>query len=174
MKVSSVYEGFIMRHDKQVSLLKEFFAKYYPLFNCYLLGVTESTQRTESLFTATAVTRSHLSHYYILVVAVKAPGRSLAAIEDQVESGCKGQFNITAMAVFEEQYTRWLQEHHPFITAVAQRGTLLAEAMPIQTTTTGIVTMPHEETQQVYETGLQMMTEFFEGAKLTAIATNFH
>jgi HEPN domain-containing protein len=165
MKLSSVYEGFVMRHQEQVDLLKVFLSKHFPLCTTFLLGISESAARTETIFSRVSATKLWLSHYYLLVVAPKMQGMSLSALQDQVEQVCKHDFPATVIAIYEEQFNRWLGEAHPFIIAVAERGTMLTQELPLQKSNISFDQLEvSAELDHCYHHGLQMMHEFIEGA----------
>jgi HEPN domain-containing protein len=126
MRVSSVYESFVQHYRGQVDLLREYLQQNNMAESIYLLGVTERTRRTETLFTTSSARASWLVHYYLLAVVPSQSTRTVTLVQDILENRLRYRYPATVVVLRSERLQQWFTGGHPFATAVLTRAELLA------------------------------------------------
>ena len=92
----------------------------------YLLGLGESSRRTESLFSTTSARMSTISHCYLLVLVERKDDEfTLNCLQDKIETHLGKFIGATVIVLTLYSFNSWLQEGHRFASVVKERAVCL-------------------------------------------------
>jgi HEPN domain-containing protein len=154
-------ESFKEQHKKLVKIILE----AVPADKIYLLGSTLMTRRTETIFMMDAPSCRYVGHYYALVLVKDKT--NCRAVQDKIENSCKNFISTTSIVLYANQFKEWLSEGKRFATTVNRLAVELTvsgeEIIPLKTP---VPELQNENTQSIFDEGMNMVTEFLAGAEL--------
>ena len=166
MQLSSLYQSFAITEetDNLVSKINQ----YAPAKKIYLLGLTRSHRRTETLFTNTSVAKHWTTHYYLLVLIEKTAGHKLSETQDRLENNLQHFIPSTVLVIYLEEFIHWLSEGHPFANSIVERATLLFEEDGTPLPIPGAVNEEERKNanEELYKQTLVKVESFLSGAEL--------
>ena len=157
MKSSTVYHAFAIQETTAIEKLKKELLEVCLPKKLYLLGLTTTQTRTESLFSLHGASLKWISHYYLLVLVQKTKEQSLNAIQDKIENNLQHSIPVTAIVLCIDEFRQWLVKGHPFAAAVYQKGWLLHDAED------NMLPFPKQVSEDELE---KEMAIFYKGASL--------
>lgn len=155
-------ESFKDQHTELVKIILE----AVPADKIYFLGSTLMYRRTESIFMTDAPSCRYVGHYYVLVVT--GDGQSLNVSQDKIENNCQNFIPVTTIVLRTDQFNQWVNEGHQFAQTVCRIAVLLHGENQSNSSTT-IETLNKEDKVEIFNQGLNKVTEFLAGADLFRI-----
>lgn len=127
----------------------------------YLLGASQRSRRSESIFNPEAPSSRYIADCFYLLLLPEGGNKTLQQWEDQLEQSVSG-FPITVLALYVNRFVSWLKEGHPFACKVQDSAPLLYKKPAFMPETGTAVIMKAQE----YTTAIKLATEFMAGAEL--------
>jgi uncharacterized protein len=175
MKTTAVYHGFAMQHEElSIEIVRRVTATT-PIQRLYLLGLSTTYQRTETLFSVQSATRKEVAHYYLFALIDKEDDHSLNSVQDKIEGALQHYLPVTAIVFSDVQFSKWLVEGHPFAAAVYEKAFLLYQndEMPLPFPATVNEDAIKKETEQLFTRTKIKVQEFLAGAELYTIRVQY-
>lgn len=126
MKTSSVYQGFAEQNKAEIDRMKGEVLRICDAKKIYLLGLTRSQSRTESLFSIKGASRVWAEHCFLLVL-VERGKEGLSAVQDRIENNLQHFIAVTAIVLCIDEFIQWLQEGQVFAGRVCEKASLIYE-----------------------------------------------
>ncbi|HEY1022892.1 MAG TPA: HEPN domain-containing protein [Flavisolibacter sp.] len=175
MKTTTVYHGFALQHEALHAEIVRKVTATAPVEKLYLLGLTTTSRRTETLFSVPSATRNEVSHFYLLVLIEKDDAYPLSLVQDKIEGVLQHYIPVTAIVFSVLQFYRWLSEGHPFAAAVYQKAFLLyqRDEVPLPFPAPVNEEAIKKEAEQLYTQTKTNVQEFLAGAELYTLRVQY-
>lgn len=174
MNSHAVYHGFALQHEEVLKQVTGKVIQVCALEKLFLLGITEQTLRTESLFSIPSVTRRSMEHCYLLVL-VKKSNEPLTAIQDKIENNLQHLIPVTAIVLDMDQFMEWHASGHFFANSVFEKGWILWQKDPAPLPLPQSIedSEAKKENETIYSTAMNRISEFMAGAELYTIRKQY-
>jgi HEPN domain-containing protein len=175
MKATSVYHGFAMQYEELNKEIIKRVTAATAIERLYLLGLTTTDKRTETLFSVQSATRKEVVHYYILALVEKEDDHSLNNLQDKIESALQHFLPITAIVFSDIQFSKWLLEGHPFAASIYEKAFILyqKEDFPFPYPSSLNEEVLKKETEKLFTQTKTKVQEFLAGAELYTIRVQY-
>jgi len=175
MKTTAVYHGFAMQHEQLNNEILQRVLQIVPINRLYLLGLTTTSSRTETLFSVQSATRTEVKHYYLMALVEKKEEHTISSIQDKIESRLQHFLRVTAIVLSVVQFSKWLIEGHPFAAAIYDKAFLLYQcgdmSLPLPAAPNKEVIK--KEAEQLFKQTKAKVQEFLAGAELYTIRVQY-
>lgn len=122
MKTSTAYHGFAMQNEELNKELVKRVKAVAPVERLYLLGLTTTHRRTETLFSVQSATRNEVTHCYLLALVENDDHHFLHNLQEKLENNLHQLVPATVIVFSISQFSNWLLDGHPFASAVYQKA----------------------------------------------------
>jgi HEPN domain-containing protein len=156
--------------DGQQQRVEEMVAIARPLA-VFLLGATQLSRRTESIFNPEAVAVKYIGHCFYLLLLPDGGSKKPAEWEDQLEHSLGG-LPFTVLALHAGSFTSWLKEGHPFACKVRELAPLLYQCPGfeiIDATGKELPAVPIDD----HAAAMRLAQEFMAGAQLYQLRNQY-
>lgn len=106
MKTTSVYHSFAMQHEALNKEIVKRIIEIAPVERLYLLGLTTSSSRTETLFSVQSATRHEVVHYYLMALVEKEDEHSLNSVQSKIENNLQPFLPATTIVLSNIQFAQ--------------------------------------------------------------------
>lgn len=163
------YHGMAQQNAGIIDTVRRHVAELVNPEVVYLLGLGESSRRTESLFTATSARMSTVSHCYLLVLVEKKDDEfTLNCLQDKIETHLGKFIGATVIVLTLHSFNTWLQEGHPFAGVVKEKAVCLhlREGVVLQEAKAPDLEKLKTENEKLVKETEVRVKEFLAGAEL--------
>lgn len=174
MTVSSAYQHLVAGHETLLGSVTERVKETVAMERLYLLGLTHTQHRTETLFAAAGAAQNEATHCWLLAV-VSEGGPGLHNLPDKLETGLLPLVLSTVIVLSAADFRQWLTEGHPFAAAVYGSGYLLHQEPGLVLPTPAEVDEVHRQKENalLLTQTRQRVREFLAGAELYSVRLQY-
>jgi uncharacterized protein len=175
MQTSSVYHAFLMQRGKETERLREEVLKICHPQMLYLLGITTKSERTESLFSLSAVSCTSTARYFLLVLTRKSEEESFNSLQDRIENKLQHFISSTAIVLDIDRFNEWLSQGNAFAIKVKERAWVLYQEEDVLATPAGMLNEEtlKRENEALFIQGMIKANGFLAGAELYKIRKEY-
>jgi uncharacterized protein len=134
----------------------------------FLLGVTSTHNRTETIFADHAITAPVTAQHFVLVLVSKSFDTTTNQLQDKIENKLQNFIATTALVLHTTQFVDWLLQGHTFAISVLEFARLLFRQDHCILPTPAQVNLEQEKTrkQMILRQVKEKVGEFIAGAEL--------
>lgn len=175
MNTSTVYQAFALQHKAVLAALTKRVREAAPVNALYLLGLTTSQHRTETLFSLRSVTSHVVTHAYLLALVENGDDGAKSRVQDMLEGRLQDFLPLTAIVLSGAQFAAWLLEGHPFAVGVQDKGYLLYQQEGFVLPEGAVVAEEgrQKEAAQLASQTRVRVQEFLAGAELYTVRVQY-